>query len=39
MNYYASQREPVGTPAVRSGLFEDLYLSIMNIDPRQQVVA
>jgi cytochrome c-type biogenesis protein CcmF len=38
MNYYATQREPVGTPAVRSGLFEDLYLSIMNIDPRQQVV-
>jgi len=33
MNYYATQREPVGSPAVRSGLFEDLYLSIMNIDP------
>jgi cytochrome c-type biogenesis protein CcmF len=33
MNYYFTQREPVGTPAVRSGLREDLYLSAMNIDP------
>jgi len=33
MNQYERQREPVGTPAVRSALFEDLYLSIMNIDP------
>jgi cytochrome c-type biogenesis protein CcmF len=33
MNQYERQREPVGTPAVRSALFEDLYLSAMNIDP------
>ena len=35
MNQYESQREPVGTPAVRTSLFEDLYLSVMNIDPDQ----
>jgi cytochrome c-type biogenesis protein CcmF len=33
MNQYENQREPVGTPAVRSSLAEDLYLSIHNIDP------
>ena len=32
MNQYESQREPVGTPAVRTGFAEDLYLSIHNID-------
>jgi cytochrome c-type biogenesis protein CcmF len=32
MNQYERQREPIGTPAVRSSLFEDLYLSVMNID-------
>jgi cytochrome c-type biogenesis protein CcmF len=32
MNQYRSQRESIGTPAVRTGLFEDLYLSVMNID-------
>ena len=32
MNQYESQREPVGTPAVRTSLTEDLYLSIHNID-------
>ncbi len=32
LNYYFTQREPVGTPAVRSGLREDLYLSAMSID-------
>jgi cytochrome c-type biogenesis protein CcmF len=36
MNQYESQREPVGTPAVHSALFEDLYLSAMNIDPEAQ---
>jgi cytochrome c-type biogenesis protein CcmF len=36
MNQYDSQREPIGTPAVRSSLFEDLYLSAMNIDPDKQ---
>lgn len=33
MNQYRSQREAIGTPAVRTGLFEDLYLSAMHIDP------
>jgi cytochrome c-type biogenesis protein CcmF len=33
MNQYDIQREPVGTPAVRTSLKEDLYLSVMNIDP------
>jgi cytochrome c-type biogenesis protein CcmF len=32
MNHYDSQREPIGSPAVRSFLFEDLYLSVMNLD-------
>jgi len=32
MNQYESQREPIGTPAVRTSLTEDLYLSIHNID-------
>jgi cytochrome c-type biogenesis protein CcmF len=38
MNQYPSQREPIGTPAVRSSLFEDLYLSAMNIDPESQTL-
>ena len=33
MNQYEMQREAIGTPAVRTGLVEDLYLSVMNIDP------
>ena len=32
MNQYDSQREPVGSPAVRTFLFEDLYLSVLNLD-------
>jgi cytochrome c biogenesis factor len=32
MNQYRTQRDAVGTPAVRTGLGEDLYLSLMNID-------
>jgi cytochrome c-type biogenesis protein CcmF len=32
MNQYRTQRESIGTPAVRTGLVEDLYLSAMNID-------
>jgi cytochrome c-type biogenesis protein CcmF len=32
MNQYESQREPIGTPAVRTSLTEDLYLSILNVD-------
>jgi len=32
MNHYPMQREPIGTPAVRTSLFADLYLSVMNLD-------
>jgi cytochrome c-type biogenesis protein CcmF len=32
MNHYDSQREPIGSPAVRSFFFEDLYLSVLNLD-------
>lgn len=31
MNQYERQREPIGTPDVRTGLFGDLYVSVMNI--------
>jgi cytochrome c-type biogenesis protein CcmF len=33
MSQYENQREPIGSPAVRTSLTEDLYLSIHNIDP------
>jgi len=32
MSQYENQREPIGSPAVRTSLTEDLYLSIHNID-------
>jgi cytochrome c-type biogenesis protein CcmF len=32
MNYYERQPEPIGTPAVRTTLTHDIYLSAMNID-------
>jgi cytochrome c-type biogenesis protein CcmF len=38
MNQYAAMREPVGTPAVYSTITEDLYVSIMNIDPSTETV-
>jgi cytochrome c-type biogenesis protein CcmF len=38
MNQYESQREPIGTPAVRTTLAEDLYLSVQNIDPASGTV-
>jgi len=38
MSQYESQREPIGTPAVRTSLTEDLYLSIHNIDPESGTV-
>ena len=31
MNFYPTQREPVGTPAVRSSFGGDLYLSLLNV--------
>jgi cytochrome c biogenesis factor len=38
MTYYETQREPVGTPDVHTSLFEDLYLSVMNIDPAASTI-
>lgn len=38
MNHYRGQMNPIGTPAVRSSLFEDLYLSVMTIDPEGKYV-
>jgi cytochrome c-type biogenesis protein CcmF len=38
MNIYEGQREPIGTPDVRSRLTHDLYVSIMNVDPATQSV-
>jgi cytochrome c-type biogenesis protein CcmF len=38
MNYYPNQREPVGTPAVRSSVREDLYLSVLNLDVGRQTL-
>ncbi|MHB0969054.1 MAG: heme lyase CcmF/NrfE family subunit [Thermoanaerobaculia bacterium] len=34
MNQYFTQREPIGTPDVKTGITGDLYLSILSIDPR-----
>lgn len=31
LNFYQSQRQPVGTPAVHSTLTHDLYLTLMNV--------
>jgi cytochrome c-type biogenesis protein CcmF len=33
LNFYANQREPVGSPVVRTVGFEDLYLSLMAFEP------
>ena len=38
MNQYENQREPIGTPDVRTSLFEDLYLSALNVDPEGQTL-
>jgi cytochrome c-type biogenesis protein CcmF len=35
MNQYENQREPIGTPAVRTSWREDLYLSVLNVDAQQ----
>lgn len=36
MNYYPASQEPIGTPAVRTTMRSDLYLSILNIDSTGQ---
>ncbi len=38
MNFYFSQREPIGTPEVLTTLKEDLYLSVMSVDADRQVL-
>jgi cytochrome c-type biogenesis protein CcmF len=38
MNQYRAQREPIGTPDVRSTLTHDLYLSVMNVNAADQTV-
>jgi cytochrome c-type biogenesis protein CcmF len=35
MNYYPNSQQPIGTPAVRSTLKEDLYLTLMAFDQEQ----
>ncbi len=31
LNFYRTQREPIGTPAVRTSVTHDLYLTVMNV--------
>jgi cytochrome c-type biogenesis protein CcmF len=38
MNQYQMMREPIGTPAVYSTFTNDLYVSIMNLDPNSERV-
>jgi cytochrome c-type biogenesis protein CcmF len=38
MNHYFTQREPIGSPAVRTSLTEDVYLSVMSLDAGSQVL-
>jgi cytochrome c-type biogenesis protein CcmF len=38
LNFYFTQREPVGAPAVHSTLVEDVYLSVMSVDVDAQTV-
>jgi cytochrome c-type biogenesis protein CcmF len=38
MNQYLTQREPIGTPDVHTTFSGDLYLSVLNIDPRTNSV-
>ena len=33
LNQYATMREPIGTPAVKTALTHDLYLSVLNVAP------
>ncbi len=37
LNQYPTQREPMGTPAVKSTLTHDLYLTVMNISTNGRV--
>ncbi|MDO8526625.1 MAG: heme lyase CcmF/NrfE family subunit [Deltaproteobacteria bacterium] len=33
LNYYTNSREPIGSPAIRSTIVDDLYLTLMAFDP------
>lgn len=39
MNHYKRMGQPIGTPDVRSGLGEDLYLSLIQVDTKQKTAA
>lgn len=39
MNYYTGSQQPIATPAVRSSLKEDLYLTLMAFDQQQGAYA
>ncbi len=37
LNFYPTQSDPLGTPAVRTGLTHDLYLTLMNVSRDGQI--
>ena len=39
MNHYKRMGQPIGTPAVRSGLRDDLYLSLIQVDGASKTVS
>jgi cytochrome c-type biogenesis protein CcmF len=39
LNHYARMGSPIGTPEVRSGLDEDLYVSLINVDEAANVAS
>ena len=39
MNHYRTMREPIGTPAVMSGLRQDLYLSLVRVGGSSSAVS
>ena len=39
MNHYKRMGQPIGTPAVRSGLRDDLYLSLIQVDQASKTVS
>ena len=39
LNYYQTQREPIGTPAVKTMASEDLYLSLLSFEKDRSRVA
>ena len=39
LNFYNQSREPIGSPAVRSTVTEDLYLTLLAFDPKKKEVS